>query len=133
LRIENANFNIGQGVSSNTETSIKPVAAKAIKTAESTDKKAPVEADEFEKKMKDSGEASSDEELLNKSIDQANKSLATFDRVIERTVHEVTHTIMYTIRDTKTNEIICEFPPKRIQDMVAKMWEMVGLFVDGRG
>ncbi len=38
--------------------------------------------------------------------------------------------MMYTVRDTKTNEVIAEFPPKKIQDMIAKMWELAGLFVD---
>lgn len=71
-----------------------------------------------------------DEEILQKSVEQANKSLEHYNRVIERSVHDVTHTVMYTVRDTITNEVIQEFPPKKIQDMIAKMWELAGLFVD---
>jgi len=71
-----------------------------------------------------------DEDLLQKSVDQANKNLQQFHRVIERSVHEVTHTIMYKLVDSETNEVISEFPPKKIQDMIAKMWELAGLFVD---
>ncbi len=37
---------------------------------------------------------------------------------------------MYVMKDTETNEVIREFPPKKIQDMIAKMWEIAGLFVD---
>lgn len=70
------------------------------------------------------------EELMKKSIDQANKTLAVYDKYIERTVHEKTHAVMYTVKDKKTNEVIAEFPPKKIQDMIAKMWELAGLFVD---
>ncbi len=70
------------------------------------------------------------DDMLNKSIEQANKSLETYDRRIERTVHEKTHTVMYQIKDIKTDEVIREFPPKKIQDMIAKMWELAGLFVD---
>lgn len=70
------------------------------------------------------------DEMLKKAIEQANKSLSTYDRKIERSVHEVTKTIMYVIKDTKTNEVVSEFPPKKIQDMIAKMWELAGLFVD---
>lgn len=70
------------------------------------------------------------EELLNKSIQQANKNLAYQNRVIERAVHDVTKAVMYTVKDTVTHEVIAEFPPKRIQDMIAKMWELAGLFVD---
>jgi uncharacterized FlaG/YvyC family protein len=70
------------------------------------------------------------DEMLEKSIEQANKSLEMYNRKIERAVHEVTHTVMYTVRDTVTNEVIQEFPPRKIQDMIAKMWELAGLFVD---
>ncbi|MCD4712424.1 MAG: flagellar protein FlaG [Clostridiales bacterium] len=72
------------------------------------------------------------DEMLQKSVDQANKSLEMYNRTIERSVHEVTHTVMYTVKDTITNEVIQEFPPKKIQDMIAKMWELAGLFVDER-
>lgn len=68
--------------------------------------------------------------MMDKALEQANKSLNQFDRVIERSVHEKTKTVMYVIRDTKTHEVIGEFPPKKIQDMIAKMWELAGLFVD---
>lgn len=72
------------------------------------------------------------DDMLQKSVDQANKSLEMYNRKIEREVHEVTHTVMYTVRDTITNEVIQEFPPRKIQDMIAKMWELAGLFVDER-
>lgn len=71
-----------------------------------------------------------DQELLDESLKQANKSLAAFDRVISREVHEVTGSVMYKIVDINTHKVIAEFPPKKIQDMIAKMWELAGLFVD---
>lgn len=74
------------------------------------------------------GEA--EQEILSKSIEQANKTLKIYDRKLELSVHEVTHTVMYKLKDTRTNEVIMEFPPKKIQDMIAKMWELAGLFVD---
>lgn len=70
------------------------------------------------------------EEWMKKSVDQANKALAQHNRYIEREVHETTHAVMYKIKDTVTNEVIAEYPPKKIQDMIAKMWELAGLFVD---
>jgi uncharacterized FlaG/YvyC family protein len=73
------------------------------------------------------------DELLEKSVEQANKSLKKHDRYIERNVHEVTKAIMYKLKDTETNEVIAEFPPQKVQDMIAKMWELAGLFVDERG
>ena len=74
-----------------------------------------------------------DDELLEKSVEQANKSLQKHNRYIERNVHEVTKAIMYKLKDTETDEVIAEFPPQKVQDMVAKMWELAGLFVDERG
>jgi len=73
------------------------------------------------------------DEVIIKSINQANKSLKQSNRFIERTVHEVTKSVMYTVKDINTNEVIAEFPPKKIQDMVAKMWELAGLFIDEKG
>lgn len=81
-------------------------------------------------KLDEHGKEIVDDEILKKSVEQANKSLEMYNRVIERSVHDVTHTVMYTVRDTVTNEVIQEFPPKKIQDMIAKMWELAGLFVD---
>lgn len=74
-----------------------------------------------------------DDELLEKSVEQANKSLQQHHRYIERNVHEVTKAVMYKLKDTETDEVIAEFPPQKIQDMIAKMWELAGLFVDERG
>lgn len=70
------------------------------------------------------------DEMLEKAIKVANKTLAKHNNFIERSVHDVTKTVMYVMRDTETNEVIREFPPKKIQDMIAKMWELAGLFVD---
>ncbi len=70
------------------------------------------------------------DELIDNSVKQANKALEAYDKVIERSVHEKTKTMMYVLKDTKTKEVIREFPPKKIQDMIAKMWELAGLFVD---
>lgn len=71
-----------------------------------------------------------DEAMLDASIKQANKSLSPYNRFIDREVHAVTKTVMYTIKDKTTGDVIAEFPPKKIQDMIAKMWELAGLFVD---
>lgn len=70
------------------------------------------------------------DEMLDKAIEVANKSLIQHNSFIERSVHEVTKTVMYVMKDATTNEVIKEFPPKKIQDMIAKMWELAGLFVD---
>jgi flagellar protein FlaG len=71
-------------------------------------------------------------DMLDNAVEQANKTLKVYNKYIERSVHEKTHTIMYVLRDEETKEIIREFPPRKIQDMIAKMWELAGLLVDER-
>lgn len=73
-----------------------------------------------------------EDDVLQQAVKQANQTLKMYDRKIERSVHEVTHNIIYTLKDTKTNEVIKEFPPRKIQDMIAKMWELAGLVIDDR-
>lgn len=103
-------------------------AAQAPKAAVKAETKIePVKKDEDPNKQLEFSE-----EWMKKSVDQANKALVQHGRFIERDVHPITHTIMYKIMDTNTNEVIAEYPPKKIQDMVAKMWELAGLFVDER-
>ena len=70
------------------------------------------------------------DEMMEKSVKQANKALKRHHRRIDRSVHDVTKTVMYKMVDTDTDEVIREFPPQKIQDMIAKMWELAGLFVD---
>ncbi len=70
------------------------------------------------------------DEIMKQGLKQANKTLEASNRYIEREIHEKTHAVMYKLKDSLTNEVIAEFPPKKIQDMVAKMWEFAGLFVD---
>lgn len=106
--------------SNDANMTVKRPVQESVKV-ESTNKKA---------KLDENGKEIVDDEILQKSVEQANKSLEVYNRVIERSVHDVTHTVMYTVRDTVTHEVIQEFPPKKIQDMIAKMWELAGLFVD---
>lgn len=72
------------------------------------------------------------DEMLENALQQANKNLDQYNKVIERSVHEKTRAIIYVLKDTLTNEVIREFPPRKIQDMIAKMWEIAGILVDER-
>lgn len=118
-----------------------PTQDHVVKTNESSDSTTPVkemvESQPSKPEKKEpytvgTDEEHLDDEMIKKSVEQANKTLAVYDKYIEREVHEVTHTVMYKLRDSKTKEVIREFPPKKIQDMIAKMWELAGLFIDER-
>lgn len=87
---------------------------------------------ENEKKLKDNKnmEVNFSEEDVNKSVEKLNKFLEdeNVHAVYER--HEKLNQIMIKIVDDNTKEVIAEYPPKKILDMVAKMCEMVGILID---
>jgi flagellar protein FlaG len=65
-------------------------------------------------------------------IERANKALSGGNRSFEFSIHEGTQQIMVKVIDNDTKEIIREIPNEKILDMVSKMWEMAGIFVDER-
>lgn len=85
-----------------------------------------------EKRLDANSENIINDEMLENAVRQANKNLDQYNKVIERSVHEKTHAIIYVLKDALTNEVIREFPPRKIQDMIAKMWEIAGILVDER-
>lgn len=52
------------------------------------------------------------------------------DSHFEFRLHEKTGTMMCKLIDTETNEVIREIPSEKILDMVAGIWELVGIIVD---
>jgi len=84
------------------------------------------------KKLSDNqnSEASFSEEEVNKSVEKLNKFLEdeNVHAVYER--HEKFNQIMIKIVNNDTKEVVAEYPPKKILDMVAKMCEMVGILID---
>ena len=70
------------------------------------------------------------EKTIMHAIEEANKKLQGVDKEFEFTIHEKTKQIMIKVLDTTTKEVIKEFPPEKILDMVAAMCEQAGLFVD---
>ena len=48
-------------------------------------------------------------------------------------IHEGTGRVMVNLVDTVTKEVLKEIPPEKILDLVANIWERLGLLVDERG
>lgn len=72
------------------------------------------------------------EQVVNDVLEKVNKLLAGSNRRFDISVHEKTNEIMVKVIDTETDEVIREIPPEKILDMIAKLWELAGLFVDER-
>ncbi len=82
-----------------------------------------------EEKNVESNSGQINTEAIKKALEQANKlsnSTAVFG------YHEETHRVTIKIIDKDTDEVIKEFPPEKMLDMVAKTWELLGLLVDER-
>jgi flagellar protein FlaG len=64
------------------------------------------------------------------AIEKANKHFKLYDRRLEFSIHEKTKQIMVKVINTEDDSIVREIPSEKILDMVAKLWEMTGIFVD---
>lgn len=67
---------------------------------------------------------------INHAVEQINKLLTKNDTHLEFSIHEKTKDIIVKVIDEETGELIREVPPERILNMVAIIWEQIGLLVD---
>lgn len=72
------------------------------------------------------------EEQLIMAIERANKAMQGINTSFEFSIHEGTKEIMVKVIDKDTGKIVREIPSEKVLDMVAKLWEMSGIFVDER-
>lgn len=70
------------------------------------------------------------EDVVRAAAEAANKIANVFNTTVEFSVHEETGFEMLKIVDSRTNFVIREMPPHEILDMIARMWEAIGVFVD---
>ncbi len=72
-------------------------------------------------------------EYLEKAVEETNQMIFKDDRRFEFKIHEGTRRLMVKLVDKETDEIIKEIPPEKILDLVASIWDLVGILVDERG
>jgi len=70
---------------------------------------------------------------LQKAVEEANKFIFRDKGKFEFKVHERTNRMMVKIVDKETDETIKEIPSEKILDLVASIWDLVGILVDERG
>ncbi|GAW31870.1 flagellar protein FlaG [Carboxydocella sp. JDF658] len=70
------------------------------------------------------------EQMLQLVIEKANKVLEGSERHFEYEVHKPTNQVVISVIDDKTKEVIREIPPKKLLDIIAKLWELAGIIVD---
>lgn len=72
-------------------------------------------------------------EVLEKAIMDTNRIIFKDDNRFEFKVHERTGRMMVKLINKETNEVVKEIPPEKILDLVASIWDLVGVLVDERG
>lgn len=74
-----------------------------------------------------------EKDYLEKAVEETNQMIFKDDRRFEFRIHEGTKRIMVKLIDNETDEIVKEIPPEKILDLVASIWDLVGILVDERG
>ena len=80
---------------------------------------------------RDDGQAKqtiSENSQIRKAVDEINKKAHNSEAVFG--IHEATNRVTIKIVDKDTKKVLKEYPPEKTLDMIAKVWEMAGLFVD---
>lgn len=67
---------------------------------------------------------------LQKAIDDTNRILFDRNDRFEFKIHEGTNRMIVKLVDNETDEIIKEIPSEKILDLVASIWDLVGILVD---
>uniref|UniRef100_A0A7C5V305 Flagellar protein FlaG n=1 Tax=Caldicellulosiruptor owensensis TaxID=55205 RepID=A0A7C5V305_9FIRM len=91
-----------------------------------------INKEEVNSKFDEKNKKELDEDTLIKMINQANKAFEAKYTRLEFSIHKDTHEIVVKVYDKETNELIREIPPEKILDIIAKLWELAGIFVDER-
>lgn len=72
-------------------------------------------------------------EDLDNAIEVANKVISGKNERFEFKLHERTGRMMVKLIDNETDEIVKEIPQEKMLDLVASIWDLVGILVDERG
>lgn len=91
-----------------------------------------ITASDLQRLENQGGSLSVGEEQLIKTVDRAVKSLQGPQTTLDISIHDKTHEIMVKVLNKETGEVIREVPPEKTLDLVAKMMELAGLFIDQR-
>lgn len=67
---------------------------------------------------------------IEKSVNKMNEHIVGINAQLQYRIHEGTDRIMVKLVDTESNEVIREIPPEKMLDLVAGIWERVGLVID---
>lgn len=73
------------------------------------------------------------EEKMKEFTEGLNRLFQAFDMELRFSIHKPTREIIARIVNRQTGEVIREVPPEKFLDMIAKLRELIGIFVDEIG
>lgn len=71
-----------------------------------------------------------DRARLEQAAEQLNKTAAILNRQIHFQVHEATGRLQVRVVDSSKGDVVAEFPPEKLLDVLAAIREQVGLILD---
>ena len=102
---------------------------RGVQTIAQTETKA-VQNTENNKANAEGDEKSKMNQRIKSAVDKANERAKKTH--CEFQYHEDTNRISISVKDDETGEVIKQIPAEETLDMLSKMWEMAGLFVDDK-
>ena len=122
-------------ISGITDTNVKPVPKiEALKVEKISPNLKEEQAVAYRKFPDEKDEKEFTKEEVERAVTSTNQLLNDEHKTQYKfEVHEGTGRVMVNLIDTKTKEVIKEIPPEKILDLVANIWERIGILVDERG
>lgn len=122
-------------ISGITDTTVKPIPKiEPIKIVEKINPNLKAEQAKEYRKFPDDEEKEFMKEEVERAVTSTNRLLNDEHKTMYKfEVHEGTGRLMVNLINTKTKEVIKEIPPEKILDLVANIWESIGILVDERG
>ena len=117
------------------DTAVQPEASTQAGLSQTADKKPTVqnfftEKDQEDKDLSEEKDAKQGTQLK-KAVNDLNKQMKNSEAIFG--IHDKTNRVTIKIIDKTTKEVIKEYPPEETLDMIAKVWELAGMFLDERG
>lgn len=122
----------GVGAVVATTKPVEPVQGLGAGTTAGKEKPHPTETNPAQLNQAEKNLLPLSEKAMLEAIEKANNSVAGATTRFEFSIHEKTKQIMVKVIDKESNELIREIPPEKILDIIAGIWDTVGLFVDQR-
>lgn len=86
--------------------------------------------DDKQQKSNHGNAPSVDEKNLQQITEQLNDFMQSLNTSIHFELHQATETLMVQVEDSQTHKVIKEVPSSELLDMMAKLRESIGAFVD---